>query len=98
MKIERDKLNIALGKINPPACPLCQGHNWTLSDRLFQLIEYDKEKTTSGQGRRIYPVLAMTCTNCGNTYFINAIKAGVMDPEKIENADKDDRSEDVSDE
>lgn len=29
-------------------------------------------------GGVVYPVIAISCSNCGNTHFINAIQAGVL--------------------
>jgi predicted nucleic-acid-binding Zn-ribbon protein len=63
-------------------CPLCKNTKWTLSDTIWEMREFHKEGLIIGGP--IYPVISITCVNCGNTHFVNAIVAGIMPPEQKE--------------
>jgi predicted nucleic-acid-binding Zn-ribbon protein len=79
MKINQEKLNNYLQTIHGSICPLCGNNNWTISDQVFQAIEFDyKGILINGAS---YPMVPLTCTTCGNTYFINALVAGLIDKE-----------------
>ena len=79
MKINQEKLNNYLRTIHGSICPLCGNNNWTISDQVFQAIEFDyKGILINGAS---YPMVPLTCTTCGNTYFINALVAGLIDKE-----------------
>lgn len=59
-------------------CPMCGHHNWSISDKLFELREYNDGNLVIGNG----PILALspvTCNNCGNTVFVNAIVSNIVD-------------------
>ena len=72
MKINQEKLNNYLQTIHG-------NNNWTISDQVFQAIEFDyKGILINGAS---YPMVPLTCTTCGNTYFINALVAGLIDKE-----------------
>ena len=58
-------------------CPMCQVGNWNVSDKVFELREFYGGGLRLG-GVPIYPVIPVTCNNCGNTVFINPITAGVL--------------------
>ena len=81
MKIEKDRLDAYLTKIRGGACPLCRGTQWRISDKVFQVMEYEPGGLILG-GASV-PVLPLTCMNCGNTYFINALVSNLIDkPQK----------------
>ena len=84
MKVEQSKLNEYLKKIHGSACPLCGNNHWSISDQIFQAIEFAYSGLPIGGAS--YPMVPLVCDNCGNTYFINALKAGFLDfpePEKL---------------
>ena len=83
MKIEQSKLNEYLKKIHGSVCPLCGNNHWNISDQVFQAIEFDYKGILLGGAS--YPMVSLTCDNCGNTYFINALKSGLLDPPDSEN-------------
>ena len=62
------------------ACPLCKKKQWSVSDTVWQLPEFLKEGLMVGG--TIFPVISITCNNCGNTYFLNAVVAGIVKSEK----------------
>ncbi len=61
------------------ACDVCGSNAWTFSDSIWELREFNGGSLKLGGP--IYPVLAATCPNCGNTHLLNAIVAGVLQPE-----------------
>jgi hypothetical protein len=61
-------------------CQLCGTPGpWTVSDNIWEVREFSSGGLKVGGP--IYPVLAVTCTTCGNTLFVNAIVAGVLVPQ-----------------
>lgn len=85
MKIEKERLDAYLTKIRGGVCPLCGEIHWRISDKVFQVMEYEHGGLILG-GAAV-PVLPLTCMNCGNTYFINALVADLIDkPKKEDNA------------
>ena len=59
------------------ACPICGGGPWNVSDDVFEIRDYNNGNLVIGGGP-IVPVIAVTCMNCGNTIFVNAILAGAI--------------------
>ena len=72
-------------KINAPNCPLCGSKDWNIMTRVFQAIEYNGG--SSEKGNQAIPIMPLTCMNCGNTYFINALVAKFIEPTGQEKAD-----------
>ena len=83
MKVEQSKLNEYLKKIHGSVCPLCGNIHWNISDQVFQAVEFDYKGILTGGAS--FPMVPLTCDNCGNTYFINALKSGLIDPPDPEN-------------
>lgn len=91
MKVNQKKLENYVKKLHATACPLCGNNHWTFNDTLFQLMEFDTKEVILGGS--VFPVIPLTCDNCGNTYFINVISAGLIDKQKIEEDQvKDDKA------
>lgn len=68
-------------------CGLCGEQLWEISDTVFELREFfggDVVLVTGSTGSGIYPVIAITCGNCGNSTFLNALVAGVVKPDEIQ--------------
>ena len=61
--------------LNRP-CPICQGGPWSVSDKTFQLLEFNQAGLTLGGP--VVPVVPVICTNCGNTVLINALIVGLV--------------------
>lgn len=77
MKINQEKLNNYLQTIHGSVCPLCGNNDWNTSNQIFQAIEFDyKGILINGAS---YPMVPLTCSTYGNTYFINALVAGLID-------------------
>lgn len=60
------------------SCVLCQNTNWSLSDQANLLSLTDNIGSITLGGNSL-PLVAMTCTNCGNTHFINLAILGLLD-------------------
>ena len=80
MNIEESKVNAYLKRITPPACPLCGQKNWSVSTQVFQAPEYHRDTLIANGATP--PMIPLVCVNCGNTYFINAIVAKLIEPQK----------------
>jgi len=65
-------------------CPLCATNRWNISDKIYELREYNEG--TLVLGGTIVPLIPVTCQNCGNTVFINSIVIGIT---KLEKGNKD---------
>lgn len=89
MEIAKEKLDRYLKKIRGPICPLCGEQDWNVTAKVFQVTEFHYNKMQIG-GPAI-PIIPITCSNCGNTYFVNALIAKLIDPSELEK--KSDRDE-----
>jgi hypothetical protein len=61
-------------------CQLCGSKMWSLSDTVWELKEF--KRGTLVIGGPIYPVISITCRNCGFTHFLNAIVIGITQQEQ----------------
>ncbi len=86
MKINQEKLSEYIKNLHSPVCPFCGKNDWTVSDQIFQLPEFSYKGLLVGGA--MFPVLPITCTTCGNAYFINALVANLID--------KKEQSEDIA--
>lgn len=59
-------------------CLVCQGNEWILSDRLYELREFSGGGITLGQSS-VFPVILVICKNCGNTLMFNAIQLELLE-------------------
>lgn len=80
MDISQAKLDKFLSTLASPRCSLCGRSQWNANTKLFYLGEYNKDALVLGGP--VYPVLPITCTHCGNTLFINALVAGLLEQDK----------------
>jgi len=60
-------------------CPMCGGGPWNVQDSPFQLMKFNEGKIVVGGP--LIPVIPVSCRNCGNTVLVNAIIAGVVEPD-----------------
>ena len=58
-------------------CPICEGRSWTVGD-VFEIRQFEGGNLVLGANRSLIPLVPFTCDKCGYTFFINAIKAGVV--------------------
>lgn len=70
----REKLNSIWKAGN---CTICGGSNWSMEDEMYTPLNYDKNKIIQISGKAL-PLFVLTCTNCGNTIFINGKVLGCV--------------------
>jgi len=81
-KVDSEKIiNHLKTKWGGRPCQMCGIGSWNVSDSIFELREFNAGNMVLGNGPLI-PVVPITCDNCGNTVFINAIKAGLIEQPK----------------
>lgn len=55
-------------------CSVCGEIKWNMSDNVFTLPQVGP----GGQaGKKVYPVVVLTCGECGNSLFFNAMSLGI---------------------
>lgn len=59
-------------------CPMCGATNWAISPKILELREFDNGNITIGGHSFIYPVIPVSCKNCGNVILISATISGMM--------------------
>lgn len=80
MKIEQKRLDKYIKNLHVSNCPICGKSDWSMTDRVFEVSELTNK--ISRTGNNVIPIVPITCDNCGNTYFINALRAGLIDKEE----------------
>jgi len=58
------------------ACPYSGHTEWDIGETIAQATAFQGGGLSIGG--RVYPLIVVTCRGCGNTVFINAIKAGIV--------------------
>lgn len=53
-------------------CPMCGKNNWTVDHGINTMIKVDEKKDLK-IGGNFFPLVAVTCLNCGNVVFINPL-------------------------
>lgn len=80
-------LNHLNSKWGNKPCPMCSSSGWNVSENIFELREFHGGDIVLGNGP-IIPVIPVSCNNCGNTVFVNAIISGAIEKPNNENLDK----------
>lgn len=80
---EQKKLDIFLKEklTPPPSCFVCGHDDWLVHNRIYQTKEFLRG-ALMGEKRKIMPFIMLICGYCGHTMFFNAVKAGVLEPQK----------------
>ena len=91
MKLNDKQRDVLMTKLNElwknKTCEICGNKNWMVDDTLFEIREFHGGKTILGSGA-LKPFITATCTNCGNTKFLNAIQLGIVDPKNPSGEEK----------
>lgn len=76
--VNQDELiNILNEKWKGRLCPMCGAGNWVVSNKVFELREFNEGNLIVGAGP-ITPVVTITCGNCGNTIMVNPMAIGLL--------------------
>lgn len=88
MHLERKNMKKADGKEiidflsdkwHAAVCPMCGGREWNATDKIFELREFNEGNAVIGGAKSaVFPIIPVTCKNCGNTVFINALTTGLL--------------------
>ena len=83
------KLNsFVQSKWKPPyTCSCCGANNWNITQEVYQLTTFAGGAMIVGGP--IVPLAPVTCNNCGNTILLNALIAGIVDPQPKKEEKKD---------
>lgn len=65
-------------------CQLCGSQHWAVGDLLVAPMGYLPGRFVVGAST--YPLVALICTNCGQTVFLNALHVGVLSREDMKKA------------
>ena len=77
------KINDLLGTFR---CPVCGSTSWVVEETILKLTEFGAYFAVSSN--RIYPVLVMSCTKCGNTLMFNAVKLGLVNKQDMKDTEE----------
>lgn len=78
-KIDDNKiLGFLKEKWHGAGCPVCGSLKWGVSSKVFELREFD-DGNINMRNVAIFPVIPVTCSNCGNTILISALTSGLME-------------------
>ena len=59
-------------------CPVCHQRHWGISREIYETREFQNGVLLGRTPISITPYVTMTCNNCGNTLFFNAIFLGLV--------------------
>ena len=62
-------------------CPICGNTQWEVINIVTEMREFQNGNLAVGGDTSVLPFIPMACKNCGHTYFINAITAGIVIPQ-----------------
>lgn len=74
-EIQERILRAIKDKIGTPRCPLCGNNNWNAGDR-YVVLSLSPHPTRVSMGGPAFPMVAIICSHCGNTHFLNLFTLG----------------------
>jgi hypothetical protein len=78
---DRDKFVSKLKQLNwDGTCAVCKQKEWNITDTIFEMREFQGGNLVVGGSSVIIPLVVVTCKNCGNMIFLNAIIMGMVEP------------------
>jgi predicted nucleic-acid-binding Zn-ribbon protein len=80
---EKKKISEAIQKKwvhNTLLCDICNSKAWEMSDELVVPLTFKSGGVSVGG--TAYPQVLITCTNCGNTRYFNAVVIGALKKEE----------------
>ena len=63
-----------------PSCGLCGNEQWLFDDVLYELRESQTQHLYPHTDAKVFPLILITCSNCGNTHLLNALVTKVVVP------------------
>ena len=74
-EIQQRLINALSAKVPKPQCPMCKKDSWSVGEG-YVVLPASPTPNEIHMGWRQYPLVAVTCSNCGNTQLINLIVLG----------------------
>ena len=59
------------------SCPICEGTGWFVGEYLGEVKSIQPKSKFWLNGGSSYPMIVLSCENCGYSLFFNAIVAGM---------------------
>lgn len=59
-------------------CSVCGERQWNMNDIIIESREFQNGDLVLGKGSSVMPFITLTCANCANTIFFNAIQLGLI--------------------
>ncbi len=87
MKLSKKQTNNILKKLDflkKSDCVVCHANVWLINDKIFELREFFGGGIVYGSETSVLPLISVTCSNCGNTIFFNAVTLGLNIKEENE--------------
>lgn len=84
MQLTEEKLEVVLKKLDEDSkggitCPVCGTKLWAVNKTIMELREFNNGDLSVGANTSVMPLITLTCSECSNTMFFNAIMLGVVD-------------------
>lgn len=68
-------------------CSMCGSNSWNVSDKIYELREFHGGNLVLGS-EPIFPVIPVSCNNCGNSVMVNALLAGAIERQNLESKEE----------
>ena len=86
MKLTQEQANQIIQQLNNDRdkrlpCGICGNNDWIINDTIWEIREFNGGDFILGGNSSIMPMISISCSKCGNTHFLNAIKLGVISPQ-----------------
>lgn len=83
MKLDKEQAAKVIQQLNDNRqngrpCSFCGNNNWIINDTIWELREFNNGNFILGGDSLVMPIIAISCSKCGNTHYFNAIKLGVV--------------------
>jgi hypothetical protein len=83
MKLTKEQSNKLFEKMSKFSeqfvCPICHYEPLNLNDTIFELREFQGGDLVVGGMQSVFPVIPITCPQCGYTMFINAMISNLIE-------------------
>lgn len=64
----------------PGPCSVCRTNSWQLQDGIYVVPAVAAHNLTPvALAPAVYPMVAISCVNCGNTHFLSIVYLGISD-------------------
>jgi hypothetical protein len=61
-------------------CECCGSQRWSLNEHIIAPVNLENGSLALGGSMTMTPQVILTCSNCGNTKYFNAVMIGLLQP------------------